>query len=79
MIDLDRYVTEMGATHQRFQNAMLEMMAAYGQTQTVVITLVRDVQQELHDLHECQRELRQLIMDQSGAIRELKARLPPTP
>lgn len=88
-MNLDEYRDRMAAAHQAFTLQVMDMLAAYGRTQTVFTETLRDIEQHFTDMQEGQEELKRLIMEQGTQmrtqneqlraqgeqIRELRARL----
>ena len=78
MSDLtDDYRARMAAAHQRFTEAALAMLTAYGGVQDVFGDLLRSVDghfaalhQSIADVHESNEELKKLIMEQGAQLRE---------
>ena len=81
-MNLDTYRTRMEQANREFSQAVLAMLTAYGQTQTIFNDLLQDVgtaithlETQQADLRESNEELRRLILEQGGELRALRDRL----
>ena len=74
-MNLDEYRERMAAEHRAFTDKVMEMLGAYGRTQTVFTETLHGVDQHLRELHETQDELRRLILEQGAQLREQAAQL----
>jgi hypothetical protein len=74
---LDEYRDRMAESHRQFQAQVVEMLSAYGRTQTVFTDTLRAVETHITAIEESNEELKTLILEQGVQLRALRDRLDP--